>query len=85
MSSRFWLLGVESCDFSQAEKEITACKVEEIHKMTPIFTQNDNIGPFWVKIIIILWIYSALQAVISFWAWENSRESTPNSQNLEDM
>ena len=45
MSSSFWLLGVESHDFSQAEKEITACKAEQIHKMTPIFTQNDIQGP----------------------------------------
>ena len=46
MSSSFWLLGVESRDFSQAEKERTACKAEQILKMTFIFTQNDNPGPF---------------------------------------
>ena len=40
MSSSFWLLGVESRDFSHAEKERTACKAEQIHKMTTIFTQN---------------------------------------------
>ena len=34
MSSIFWLLGVESRDFSQAENERTACKAEQIHKMT---------------------------------------------------
>ena len=45
MSSSFWLLRVESRDFSQAEKEITAYKAEKIHKMTFIFTQNDNLGP----------------------------------------
>ena len=33
MSSSFWLLGVESRDFSHAEKERTAYKAEEIHKM----------------------------------------------------
>ena len=44
MSSSFGLLGVavESRDFSQAEKERTACKAEQIHKMTNIFTQNDK-------------------------------------------
>ena len=42
MSSSFWPLGVESRDFSQAEKERTACKAEQIHKMT---SQNDNLGP----------------------------------------
>ena len=46
MCSSFWLLGVESRDFSQAEKERTARKAEQILKMTTIFTQNDNIGPF---------------------------------------
>ena len=40
MSPSFWLLGVESRDFSQAEKERTACKAEQIHKMATIFTQN---------------------------------------------
>ena len=85
MSSSFWLLGVESRDFSQAEKERTACKPEHIYKMTTIFTQNDNLGPFWVKIIVILWICLALQAVLSFSAWEKSQDSTPNSQKLEHM
>ena len=40
MSSSFWLLGVESCDFFQAEKERTAFEAEKIHKMTTIFTQH---------------------------------------------
>ena len=42
MSSNFWLLGVESHDFSHAEKDRKACKAEQIHKMTTIFTQNDH-------------------------------------------
>ena len=46
----FVLLGVESRDFSHAEKERTACKAEQTHKMTTIFTQNDILGPFWLKI-----------------------------------
>ena len=46
MSSSFWLLQVESRDFSQAEKERTACKAEQIHKMTTIFTKKDNLGTF---------------------------------------
>ena len=32
-------LAVESCDLSQAEKEIMLCKAEHIHKMTTSFTQ----------------------------------------------
>ena len=46
MCSSFWLLRVESRDFSQAEKERTACKVEQIHKMTTNVTHKDNLGPF---------------------------------------
>ena len=46
MCSSFWLLGDESRDFSQAEKEITASKGEQIHIMTPIFTQINKQGPF---------------------------------------
>ena len=40
MSSSFWLFGVGPRDFSHAEKERTACKAEQIHKMTTILTQN---------------------------------------------
>ena len=46
LCSKKKILGVESPDFSQAKKEITACKTEQIHKMTAIFTQNDKLGPF---------------------------------------
>jgi hypothetical protein len=46
MWSSFWLLGVESRDFSQAEKETSACKVVQIHKITSIVGQNDNLGLF---------------------------------------
>ena len=44
MSSNFWLLGVESRDFSQADKERTAGKAEQIHKRTTIFTQKENLA-----------------------------------------
>ena len=40
MSSSFWLLGIESRNFSFAEKERTANKDEHIHKVTTTFTQN---------------------------------------------
>ena len=42
----FSFLAVGSHDFFLTEKEITASKVEQIHKVTNIFTQNDNLGPF---------------------------------------
>ena len=38
MSSSFRLMGVESHDFSLAEKKITACKGEQIHKMRQLFS-----------------------------------------------
>ena len=47
--------------------------------------QNGKLGPFRVKIVIFLWICSALQAVLSFSAWEKSRDSTHNSPKLKDM
>ena len=46
MSSSFWLLGVDSREFSQAEKKRSACKAGQIHKMTTFLPQNDNLGPF---------------------------------------
>ena len=46
MSSSFWLLAVESCDLPQTKKDITASKAEQIHKMTPIFTQNGHFCEF---------------------------------------
>ena len=85
MWSSFWLFGVESHDFSHAEKERTACKVAQIQKMTTIFTLNGPRLSIWVKIVVNLWICSALQAVLPFSAWEKSRDSTPNSQKLEHM
>ena len=85
MSSSFWLLGVESRDFSHAEKERTACKAEQIHETTIIFTQNGLRMSFWVKIDVNLLIFSALQTVRSFSTWEKWRDSTPNNQKLEDM
>ena len=36
MCSKKKSLVVELCDLSQAEKEIIACKAEQINKMTPI-------------------------------------------------
>jgi hypothetical protein len=46
MCSKKKILAIESRGLSQAEKKITACKAEQIHKMTTIFTQNNNKGPF---------------------------------------
>ena len=42
MSPSFGLLGVESDDFPQAEKESTACKAEQIYNMMTFFTQNQS-------------------------------------------
>ena len=40
--SSSWLLAGGSRDLSQAEKEVTVAKAEQIKKNTTIFTQNDN-------------------------------------------
>ena len=86
MSSSFWLLGVESHDFFfHAEKERTACKAEQIHKVTTIFTQNGPRLLFWAKIVVILWICIAEQTIIYFSAWDKSRDSRANSQIVDDI
>ena len=85
MSSSFGLLRVESHDFSQAEKDSSANKDEQTHKRTTIFTQSSPRLSFWVKMIVILWIFSALQANCFFSAWGKSCDSTSNSQKIEDM
>ena len=46
MCSKKKIITLESCDLSQAEKEITACKSEQIQKMTPIFTLSGNLDHF---------------------------------------
>ena len=46
MFFNLWPLGVESRDFTQTEKERTACKAEQILKITTIFTLNNNLGLF---------------------------------------
>ena len=62
-------------------------KKELLAKLSKVINDNskDNLGAFWVKIVVILWICSSLQGVLSFSAWEKSRDSTPNSPKLEDM
>ena len=62
MSSSFGLLGIQSHAFFHAEKAV------QIHKLTTIFTKNGPRLLFGVKIVVILRICSALQAVVSFLA-----------------
>ena len=51
MSSSFLQLAVGSRDLSQAGKEITVCKAEQVHKMT---TQSKNSKWSWMKKVVIL-------------------------------
>jgi hypothetical protein len=44
MSFSFWLLPPGWRELSETEKRITESKAEQIHKMTTIFTQNDNLN-----------------------------------------
>ena len=50
MCSKKKILALESRDLSQDEKEIPACKAEQIHKMTAIFTQNGPRQSLYIKI-----------------------------------
>ena len=52
----FWLLGVESQDFSQAEKERTARKAVQIHKMTTILTSFFASSSFFLSMRKITWL-----------------------------
>ena len=52
-------------------------------KMTTIFTQYNNLGPFWLEIDFILWTCSPLQAVISVPS-DKSLDPTASSEKLED-
>ena len=68
MSSSFGLLALASCDLSQAEKEITSCKAEQIHKMAFIFTQN---GCHFVNFL-------SFANSNFFSAWDKPRDPTGN-------
>ena len=43
MSSSFWLLAVGSRDLSKDEKERTAYKAEQIHKMGQLFSVKTTV------------------------------------------
>ena len=79
----FWELN--HVTFTKLRKKELLAKLCKFTKWQLFFTQNENLGLFWVKIVVILWIWSTLHAVLSFSEWEKSRDSTPNSQKLEDM
>ena len=72
MCSNLWLLEVESRDFSQAEKERKNCLQS--------CANSQNVNHFHIK--------RQPGTILSFCditTLEKSRESTPNSQELEDM
>ena len=69
------LAAVGSRDLSQAEKNITVFKAEQIEKMAIIFTQNVQKVSFGVKIVCSC-NFSNLAT-----AWDKSRDSTANFLN----
>jgi hypothetical protein len=83
--SSFELLADQPRDFSQAEKKIKVAKANQIHKLTTTFIQKGQKLSFWVKIVAILWICSAVTTAISFSAWDKSRDSSANSSKFEHM
>ena len=77
--STFLQLAVGLRDLHQAEKESTFFKMTA--KNGPGWRQLS----FWVKIVVILWIFSDLQSVISISAWDKSRDLAANWRKLEDI
>ena len=49
------------------------------------FHSKWNCWPFWLKIIVIFWIYSDLITVNFFSAWHKSRDTRAKSQRMEQM
>ena len=70
MSSSFLAVGSWVTWFFSSWKRQNCLRSRPNSQNDIFFTQNDNLGPFWVKLVVILWICSALQAVLSFSAWE---------------
>ena len=60
---------------AKSRKELNALKL----------MSSQNFWPFWVKIIVILLICSALTAIIFFSAWNESQDISANSQLLNQM
>ena len=69
----------------RAEKKITVVKDEHIHKMTIIFTPNCQALSFWVKMVVIFWIFSTLKIVIFFSAFDKLLNSSANSSKFKQM
>ena len=82
-----WLL--DHVIYLKLRIELTVCKAEQIHKITTIFTQNEDFfhpGPFRVKTVFILWICSSsINSIFFFSAWDKSRDSTDTWSSLEHM
>ena len=51
MSSTIWLLAVGSRDLSKDEKETTACKAEQIHKMGQLFSLKMKTQDHFVNLL----------------------------------
>ena len=59
MSSSLLHLSPGSCDWSQAEKKITVVTSWAISQNDHSFHSKFHTPPFWVKTVVILWMYSA--------------------------
>ena len=71
------LAAVGSRDLSQAEKNITVVKAEQIQKMAIIFTQKGQTFSFWVKIVVVIFLICPALAT----AWDKSSDSIANFLN----
>ena len=83
--SNFEQLADKSCDLSDVKMKTVVANDEQIHKMTIIFTQNGQKLSFWVKIVVIFRMCSALTTVIFFSAWDKSHDSSAYRSKLEQI
>ena len=81
MSSSLLQLAVGSHNLSQAEKKIIVVASWATHKMTLIFTQNNNFSPK----TILCELTQLVTTVISLSAWDKSCEARANSRILDNM
>ena len=60
-------------------------KVDQTHKITIILTQNDDLFPTWTILSEKSQFAQLITAIVFVSAWDKSRDSWVNSQELRQM